>query len=230
MESNDNLNYENFIDRQEQDRKRIANELHDTSLQNLTHIIHQIDLASLYMDVDLNKAKLELEEVNVQLRKITQEIRNVIFDLRPMSFDDLGFIETVRQYTIFIEKKYSVRLSVEKIIDISGIFDSRQNLEIYRVIQECLINSAKHSKGNLITLAIYKNENSVMIEVCDNGVGFLYGNIDSSDHYGLEIMNDRIVHLNGSITINKKPYRNLLSSIPLEQIGTCINISLPINN
>ena len=58
---------------QEIDRKRIANELHDTSLQDLTHIIHQIELAELFIDLDSTKAKLELEDINNQLRK-QQEI------------------------------------------------------------------------------------------------------------------------------------------------------------
>lgn len=75
---------------QEEERQRIARDLHDTSLQNLTHLIHKIELSSLYIDKDPIQAKLELSIVEKSLRKTIEEIRNIIYDLRPMSFDDLG--------------------------------------------------------------------------------------------------------------------------------------------
>ena len=75
---------------QEDERKRIARDLHDTSLQNLAHLIHKIELSSMYIDVDPNQAKLELASVNKKLREIIDEIRSILFDLRPMTFDDLG--------------------------------------------------------------------------------------------------------------------------------------------
>ena len=86
MEDLQENQFENMdaLDYQEMDRKRIANELHDTSLQDLTHIIHQIELSSLYIDIDPIKAKLELEDVNNQIRRVIQDIRNTIFNLRPM--------------------------------------------------------------------------------------------------------------------------------------------------
>ena len=68
------LKYLDCFEYQEFDRKRIASELHDTSLQDLTHIIHQLELSSLFIDVDPIKAKLELEDVSNQLRKIIQDI------------------------------------------------------------------------------------------------------------------------------------------------------------
>ena len=63
---------------QEEDRQRIARELHDTSLQNLAHLIHKIELSSLYIDQDPVRAKLELSAVNKNLREIIEEIRCTI--------------------------------------------------------------------------------------------------------------------------------------------------------
>ena len=101
----DFINEMDSFDSQELERKRIASELHDTSLQDLTHIIYQIELSELYIDLDPTKAKLELEDISNQLRKVIQDIRNTIFDLRPMSFDDLGLEEAINQYILFIKKK-----------------------------------------------------------------------------------------------------------------------------
>ena len=75
---------------QELDRRRIARDLHDTSLQNLSHLIHKLELVSMYMDKDMIRAKLELASVSKNINHIIDEIRMVIYDLRPMVFDDLG--------------------------------------------------------------------------------------------------------------------------------------------
>ena len=221
--------YVDYVARQELDRKRISSELHDTSLQHLTHIIHQVELASMYMDVDVTKAKLELADVNKQLRKITQDIRNTIFDLRPMSFDDLGFIETVRQYSLFVEKKYPIQVLLEDTEDIDNLFNQDQYLAMYRVIQECLMNSAKHSEGKKITISIYKKQNSVIIEICDDGIGIDIDNKNLETHYGLQIIGERVSYLKGLLSIensntNNKKYR---TSIKNEDIGTCVKISIP---
>ena len=76
----ENFDCVDFIKKQELDRKRIANELHDTSIQDLTHVIHQIELAGLYIDTDPVKAKLELSGISNELRKIIKDIRNTVIN------------------------------------------------------------------------------------------------------------------------------------------------------
>ena len=95
---------------QEEERQRIARDLHDTSLQNLTHLIHKIELSSLYIDKDPIQAKLELSIVEKSLRKTIEEIRNIIYDLRPMSFDDLGLKNALLQLLSCIneDQKYQI--------------------------------------------------------------------------------------------------------------------------
>ena len=118
-------NKSDYFEHQELDRKRIASELHDTSLQDLTHIIHQLEFAGLFIDMDPTKAKLELEDISNQLRKIIQDIRNTIFDLRPMSFDDLGIDEAINEYIQFLQKKYSIIINTQ-IDDINYLDEKNQ--------------------------------------------------------------------------------------------------------
>ena len=134
---------------QEKERQRIARDLHDSSLQNLTHLVHKIELSSLYIDQDPIKAKLELATVEKNLRKVIEDIRNSIFDLRPMSFDDLGIKETIEKMLLMInqDKKFQIETDIEDIRP--NISDSKRIiilLSIYRIIQECVQNSIKHSK------------------------------------------------------------------------------------
>ena len=99
-----------ILDIQEKERQRIARDLHDSSLQNLSHLLHNVELSSLYVDEDPVKAKLELAVVNSRLKSIIQEIRDTIFDLRPMTFDDLGLKEAFERlvYKLRESSKFNI--------------------------------------------------------------------------------------------------------------------------
>ena len=204
------------INQQELDRKRIANELHDTSIQDLTHIIHQIELVGLYIDLDSTKAKLELASINDELRKIIKDIRNTIFDLRPMSFDDLGLTDAISQFIDNLNNRYSVKL--ESDINFIDDFDNEKRLEIYRIIQECLTNSAKHADANTISLKIEDEGQNIKICVADDGIGMAEEELetDMQTHYGIQIMKERVSILNGRCYINS-----------IKNEGTKIEIIIP---
>lgn len=113
------------LDVQEKERQRIARDLHDSSLQNLTHLVHKVELSSLYIDRDPVKAKLELATIEVGLRKVIDDIRNRIYDLRPMTFDDLGLRETLLNLFSLINQDGHF----EMIADIDDIDDSLSDEE-----------------------------------------------------------------------------------------------------
>lgn len=215
----ENFDFENLLNRLEIDRKRIANELHDTSVQDLTHLIHQIELAGLYIDVDPIKAKLELASINDELRKIIKDIRNTIFDLRPMSFDDFGLKEALEQYIENLKNKYHVEIETE--IDFVDNYDEKKNLAFYRILKECLNNSVKHANASVIKLIIKDIENELHLSVIDNGIGISNSEMQDSEkdkHYGLSIMKERVSILNGKCYINSK-----------EDEGTQIKFVIPRN-
>lgn len=205
-----------IFENQELDRKRIASELHDTSLQDLTHLIHQIELSSMYIDVDPVRAKLELEDVSNQLRKVIQDIRNTIFDLRPMSFDDLGLDDAIDEYISFIKKKCECNFNTD--IDNIDYLEEKEKLAIYRIIQECLMNCAKHSFAKNVNLKLKDCETEIIIIVEDDGVGIERDKIINQDntHYGLAIIKDRAGYLNGTCMI-ESDHNN----------GTIITIKIP---
>ena len=210
--------YQNYMQIQEIERKRIARELHDTSLQNLTNITYKIELAQMYLDKDVVISKLQLVEINKEIREIIDCIRETILDLRPMVIDDLGFKESVEQ---FIENKIinngiNINYEIEQIY----LENNDDMLNLYRVIQECITNSIKHSNSNKITLIIKNNIENISIEIFDNGIGFDYNNINKNrnSHFGLQIINERIQFLNGKFEIESKINN-----------GTKIFISIPKN-
>lgn len=203
---------------QEKERQRIARDLHDSSLQNLTHLVHKIELSSLYIDQDPIKAKLELATVEKNLRKVIEDIRNSIFDLRPMSFDDLGIKETIEKMLLMInqDQKFQIETDIEDIRP--NISDSKRMiilLSIYRIIQECVQNSIKHSEGNRIKVCLKDKKDSYEINIQDNGIGFdMNEAVKKDNHFGLSVIKERVLLLNGQIEMNT-------------QNGTFIKIDIP---
>lgn len=201
---------------QEEDRKRIARDLHDTSLQNLTHLIHQIELSGLYIDKDPLRAKIELSIVNKRLKEIIDEIRNTIYDLRPMTFDDLGlkaaFESLIESFNE--DRRYEVELDLEDVSCETNIV----LVTIYRIVQECLNNIVKHADATKVSLKCKKKNNVCYIMISDNGNGFNKESCNKEKHFGILYIEERIKLLGGKIELDSVP----------EQ-GTVISISIPLS-
>lgn len=201
---------------QEEDRQRIAGDLHDTSLQNLTHLIHKIELCQMYIDQDPVKAKLELSLVSNNLKEIVEEIRNTIFDLRPMTFDDLGLKAAFER----LLEKVNEKKEYEIISDIDDVSCENNStlLYLYRVVQEGLNNIIKHADAKKICFSCKVKDSVCVIDMCDDGQGFYDEDMEKMDkHFGLTMMKERIELLNGRIDI---------SSVRGE--GTKIHIEIPV--
>lgn len=209
--------YNNYLQVQEIERKRIAQELHDTSLQNLAHTIQEIELTKLYMDHDTIRAKLELSNISIDLKNIIDDIRQTIFNLCPMTLDDLGFNNAIERYLDGIKKQYNFNLNTN--IDNISIDYSNTALNIYRIIQECISNIINHAKANNISIDIKQTNNYIIIIINDDGIGFnvdMVTHSEKNNHFGLLIIKERIELLNGTYDIISK-----------EQEGTKINIKIP---
>lgn len=206
------------LDVQEKERQRIARDLHDSSLQNLTHLIHKAELSSLYIDQDPVKAKLELATLEQGLRKVIDDIRNRIYDLRPMTFDDLGLKDALLKLFSVLnqEGKFIFTTDIDD-FDMS-IIDSDEEItliNIYRIIQECVQNSINHSNGNKISVVLKDEKEYYKILICDNGVGFnLNEAIKKDKHFGLSVVEERVFLLNGIIKIDTENGSSIFIEIP----------------
>lgn len=215
-ESKDKINviyYNRFLKEQEIERKRIANDLHDTVIQVLAGLIHKIEFCTKVLDVDPIRVKLEMQIVNNIIRDSINGIRDIIYDLRPMTFDDLGFEETLRRA---IDKIYKTS-GISSHFAISGDsyeIDQMTSISLYRIMTEACINSVKHSNAkNVVIRLSYFNE-YVSISIKDDGDGFdleEYKNNNCSNSiecnrkcFGLTIMRDRALVLSGEININSE--------------------------
>ena len=217
-----------ILDIQEKERVRISRELHDSSLQGLAHLVHMLELSSMFIDQDSVRAKLDLSSCSQNLKQIINEIRDTIFNLRPMSFDDLGFKQCMENFAEDIKQQYFNCEFIYKIDEISyDLIDQDKRdvftlflVTVYRIIQESVINAMKHSDADRIELFIKKEEKSVLIDVNDNGKGFVLDdvlNIKDNKHFGICVLYERIYLLGGKIKIDSRLH-----------YGTKINISVPL--
>ena len=226
----DQLSFENkhmwMLDIQEKERQRIARELHDSSVQNLTHLIHIIELSSMFIDQDPIRAKLELASCSKNLKAVIDEMRETIFNLRPMSFDDLGFKQSVEEYVENLKNQFNNETIIKcNICDINSTWGKDKEefdlilVTIYRVIQEALMNALKYSKAEVINLNMNSSDEAFNIVINDNGKGFSLEQVikQKDRHFGISVMKERVYLLNGDISIETEPGR-----------GTEIKIEIPL--
>ena len=202
-----------IISVQENERKRIARDLHDTVLQNLTHILHQVELSQMYMERDTVKAKLELLSAQQNTKNAIEEIRNIVFDLRPMSFDDLGFKETFDNFYDLITR-YS---DFEVVFDVDDITGKSEYylLTVYRIAREALMNALRHSGGNKIVFRCKNDGKRILLTVEDNGKGFDFSKLKEKNHYGLAVIRERVGLLDGTFQIVSDNGTKVIVDVPL---------------
>lgn len=191
------------------DRKKIAGDLHDTIVQDLVHTIHKVELCSKYMDQDPVQAKLELASIEKYLREIIQKARNFISDLRPMIFDDFGFRETILNAIEEFQKNTSMMITAD--IDELHDVNHDKSIVLYRVAIELLRNAVIHSGGDQVSLTVKKENDVIRMTVMDNGHGFT-SQMDKDKHFGLELVRERIYLIGGTIHIDSNEH------------GTCVQI------
>lgn len=211
---NNEINNFSILDVRERERQRIAKDLHDITLQNLTHLIHKIELGSIYIDKDPIKAKLELATAEQELRQIINNMRTVIYNMYPVSLDDFGLKVTIEKMLALIKKKYD--FIVESDIDDVSCENKLIQISILRFIQECYYNAIKHSQGNKLYISLKEHDKNFFLKIEDNGIGFDKEKADKDDcHFGLSMMKETVFLLNGKM--------NITSS----EKGTKIEIEIP---
>ena len=193
---------------QEEERRRLAREIHDGPAQSLVNVILRLEVCQKIMETDLEKAREELNDMKAQVRTSLQEVRRIIFDLRPMILDDLGLVPAIRKYLDEYQQKFKIDtnfilLGKEKRID------SVLEVAIFRIIQEALINAYKHSGANRIDVRLEISQSQVTVVVEDNGRGFEVEKVLSSastgEHYGLINMRERAELFGGRVIFQSEP-------------------------
>ncbi|MBQ9768163.1 MAG: sensor histidine kinase [Lachnospiraceae bacterium] len=211
-----------ILETQECDRNRIARDLHDSSVQSLTSLVHKTELCMRLMDIDTIRVKLELQTMIETIKTIINGMREIIYDLRPMSLNNLGLAVTVESYCIQLQKNYDIKVNFQRVGEEPELL-SILKVTLYRILQEACSNIVKHAKASNIDIWItYENE-KVLLKIQDNGIGFDTETLltsqkeDELHGFGLTMMKERVALLGGTITIES-----------VMQKGTTIMVDVPV--
>lgn len=204
----------------EKERQRIAMELHDVTVQNLIHLIHKIELSSLYIDKSPEKAKQELFTVEEGLREAIDEMRAMIFNLHPFMAEDIVLKNAIEGMLIRLNK--NTHFNIETDIENVSCENKVTALSIYRIINECCNNAIKHSHGDRIKVSLKVKNRKYIIKVLNNGKGFdldtYEGKIlkNEEGNFGFHILKERIQLLHGKMNIKSS------------DIGTVFSFEIPV--
>ncbi|RRD93669.1 sensor histidine kinase [Clostridiales bacterium COT073_COT-073] len=210
---------------QEEERRRIAREMHDGLAQQLSQVLINAEFSVKLLDKDINLAKRELNSLKTELRGSISNIRRLIYNLRPMSLDDLGLIPTIKRDIELFQKANPTKnltLNVSEELE-DGKIEMSETLilTVYRIFQEAVSNIKKHSQAKNASIDMKVSGKNLFIQIEDDGVGMSAEKIVSTmDHgFGLSIMKERVDLLRGEIIINSE-----------KGMGTKIDIKIPLSN
>ena len=211
---------EKLADGQEIERKRIAHELHDDTIQSTVAITHSIDLAKSWVTSDADRAIEMLQLARQQAVEIVTNLRNLIAGLRPPALEELGLIPAL-QMEIERIGDITVNLKVKGVQ--RRLYESRE-LALFRATQEALKNVMKHSHADTVNITVEYFPNGITLCVEDNGVGFtppsVLGSLALDHHYGLIGIQERISSLEGWMRVESKIHQGTTLTIylPSEQV------------
>ena len=203
---------------QEEERKRVAREIHDGPAQSLANIVMRAEYCLKLMEVNPAMLKEELYGLMELVRASLQDVRKIIFDLRPMSLDDLGLVPALRRYAEQYTKDYGILVEIT-IMGKERELKSSLVVALFRVIQEFMTNTRKYAKATEIVIKIEYLPKKVNVVVRDNGCGFDVKKVLAEKNgkaFGIVGMRERIQLLRGKFEIKSTPGR-----------GTEISLSVP---
>jgi two-component system sensor histidine kinase DegS len=193
-----------LINSQEAERQRLSRQMHDGPAQALSNFIVQAEITSKLFDMDVSKAKEELERLKASSMATFQKIRAFINDLRPMMLDDLGLVPTLQRYVSNLREMNGAEIQ----ITINGSerkLPSYLDVFIFRAVQELISNAIKHNAEmpNKVKIDIEMNlePGSIKATIKDNGIGFKVDEIKDSGGLGLKLIQERVEMLAGKLAI-----------------------------
>ena len=195
-----------LLSAEETERKRIARELHDGIGQALSAIKFSVENAIEELRKKPATANIEsLASIIPLTRKTIDEVRRIVKDLRPSILDDLGILATIAWFCREFQSIYStVRIEKEITVKENEIPVSLKTI-IYRIMQEALNNTAKHSRADRVRLSLKKSDGSIELAIEDNGQGFNFKQAvyvkNSMRGFGLASMKERAELSGGSFAI-----------------------------
>ena len=190
------------FDTQEEERSRVARELHDGISQILVSVRYALELAVRNLSPADTKAKASMDKGRDGLVVAINEVRRISRDLRPGVLDDLGLGPALKTLTTEFGARTGIEVEFETVVFRNRLHDDAKTA-LYRVAQEALTNIERHAQATKISLKVYGHRKGATLRIEDNGIGMPEKTRDSEflGGLGLRNMQERVEHLHGTLSI-----------------------------
>ena len=205
---------EQLIGAQEAERMRIAGDLHDGVLQQITSLTLRLGTVK-YQVPPNSEAKATISGLQQELIDIGTGIREISHQLHPALLQESGLPAALSSYCGEFSKVRGLAVSCETDDSVREL-SSGAALCLYRITQEALGNAAKHSQARKVEVRLARSDSRVFLSVSDDGVGFVPGQIGKSGGLGLINMRERVLQLDGTFEFDSDPGR-----------GTTVKVEIP---
>ena len=208
-----------IVEAQEEERKRIAKDIHDGIGQILTALKFSVE--SFNLENRENSAK-KLQDLKVVFGQLIKDVRAVTFSLTPPELSDHGIAPALKKMTEEISKLSGKNIFFENKTAFQKRFDSLTETNLYRVAQEAVNNSLKYANSTFVLVSVSHTKDLLSIVIDDNGAGFDVDAVEASEKglgMGLFFMKERVKYVDGRLFVNSTKGE-----------GTRITINIPLNS
>jgi signal transduction histidine kinase len=199
----------------EQEKARIARELHDELAQSLTALKMDIHWLREHWDSDAGAVPAKLDAMEAMLDASTAATRRIAADLRPPVLDDLGLAPALQWLVQSFRQRAQVACDLEMDEDLE--VGEPHATAVFRIVQESLVNVRKHARARNVQVRLDREPQALTLSVRDDGVGFTTGDTRRPDALGLLGLRERARLLGGSVAI-----------ISAQGTGTTVQVQLPV--
>jgi len=212
---------ERIVVAQEDERRRIARELHDEIGQGLSALVLQLSAAEGTLRPEADPVRAQLEAIRAQTSSMIEDVRRLMLDLRPAVLDDLGLIPAIR----WCAESHLTPAGVGLRIAVSGLDEHerlphRIELVAFRLAQEAITNVVRHAGARHVTVSLARAGDTLEVVVEDDGRGFDVEPLavpDEGRGWGLAGMRERVALLGGTLSVTSRP-----------QSGTRVSAAIPV--
>lgn len=208
-----------IIDTQEEERGRVARELHDGISQMLVGVRYALELTRRRLGLDRDKADESLEKGIDGLGGAIQEVRRISRDLRPGVLDDLGLGPALQALAEDFSARTGIAVEFETVV-FRNRLDQEARIALYRIAQEALTNIERHAQAGQVSVLLKGTRTGALLRVSDNGTGMVWPQAarGRSAGLGLRNMQERVEQLDGSLRVMST------------QSGTTIEARVPLSH
>jgi signal transduction histidine kinase len=205
---------------QEEERQRLARELHDETVQALIALGQRIEMAQKALDKDPEKARQRLAELRTLANNTQDEVRRFSRALRPLYLEDLGCVPALEMLAQEVERQNSLTVSVRIEGEVRRLAPDLE-LTAYRIAQEGLSNIVRHAQAQNAWLTVVFTSHELTLRLQDDGRGFEPplnpAELAHEGHFGLMGLHERALLFGGRLEVRSKPSE-----------GTMLEIRLPL--